>query len=109
MWENIQKATECMEQDVSYLKDKLGYLTSKIGSFDSKNGIAALENIQQTLPTNLTSQRRQLDEYYRREVRRVWHSFAPEHLLQLQSVQGSLRLLLPHKTGVQGLGRNSRI
>lgn len=36
MQENIQKATECMEQDVSYLKDKLGCLTSKMGSFDSK-------------------------------------------------------------------------
>lgn len=42
-----------------------------MGSFDSKNGIAALENIQQSMPANLTSQRGQLDEHYRQEVRRV--------------------------------------
>lgn len=61
MQEIVEIATESMEQrlDVSYLKDELEQLASKIGSFDSKNGTAALECIQQNMPTDLTSQRRQ--------------------------------------------------
>lgn len=50
-----------LQLGISYLKYELGRLVSKIGSFESKNGIAALENTQQNVLTDLISQRRQLD------------------------------------------------
>lgn len=62
MQKNIQKETECMEQDVSYLKDKLGWLASKMGSFDSKTDCWFGKHPAK-LPANLTPQRTQLDEH----------------------------------------------